>query len=194
MGTHPGICYTNLLLLFCLDLPRPRAGAADLGSAHPMHPQRGGLSLDWPDEAAAGKKPCPLIHASFLHCCTQHVGWFWWPVLCLSGPLLHLRLQCDTLPQSLLSQADAPRLARPPAARLPQAQGQVWVLWQRVHRRSLWGKHFTPFFFKKSFLLWFLSHCKQLHVTAHDFHGYMKGVFVESSRKSECTCQSPRRV
>lgn len=50
-------------------------------------------------------------------------------------------------------------------------------------------------FFKKSFLLWFLSHCKQLHVTAHDFHGYMKGVFVESSRrKSECTCQSPRRV
>lgn len=56
------------------------------------------------------------------------------------GPLLHLRLQRNPLPQSLLRQADAPRLARPPAARLPQAQGQVRVLWQRVHRRSLRGK------------------------------------------------------
>lgn len=61
-----------------------------------------------------------------------------------SGPLLHLRLQCDTLPQSLLRQADTSRLARPPAAWLPQAQGQVWVLWQRVHRWSLRGKQRRP--------------------------------------------------
>lgn len=35
------------------DLSRPRAGAADPGTAHPLHPQRGGLPLDRPDEAAA---------------------------------------------------------------------------------------------------------------------------------------------
>ena len=44
------------------------------------------------------------------------------------------------MPQPLLRQADAPRPARPPAARLPQAQGQVRVLRQRVHRWSLRGK------------------------------------------------------
>lgn len=36
------------------DLPGPGAGAADLGAGHPLHPQRGGLPLDGPDEAAAG--------------------------------------------------------------------------------------------------------------------------------------------
>lgn len=52
-------------------------------------------------------------------------------------PLLDLRLQRDPLPQPLLRQADAQRPARTPAARLPQAQGQVRVLRERVHRRGL---------------------------------------------------------
>lgn len=242
------ICYTALTLLsLSSDLPRPGAGAADLGAAHPLHPQWGGLPLDWTDEAAAGEHlnvphflrvfhllPIPRNDPSWVR--AQEVDWsssnwtpapletlakcpwatHWTPycswlagshlawqpppsvsecvcvwqrqhwealweqwrwissvpvppppppccfvaAVCLnaqlcvfgsfmtyslacippSGPLLHLRLQCDTLPQSLLCQADTPRLAWPPAARLPQAQGQVRVLWQRIHRRSLWGK------------------------------------------------------
>uniref|UniRef100_A0A3B3STW3 TNF receptor-associated factor n=1 Tax=Paramormyrops kingsleyae TaxID=1676925 RepID=A0A3B3STW3_9TELE len=36
------------------DIPRPRTGAADPRIEHPLHPQRGGLSLDRAGEAAAG--------------------------------------------------------------------------------------------------------------------------------------------
>ncbi|KAL0174288.1 hypothetical protein M9458_030256, partial [Cirrhinus mrigala] len=52
-------------------------------------------------------------------------------------PLLNLRLQCDSLSQPLLRQADAQRPARAPAARLSQTQGQMRVLRERVHRRGL---------------------------------------------------------
>ncbi|KAI2656194.1 TNF receptor-associated factor 4 [Labeo rohita] len=49
------------------------------------------------------------------------------PIRCIHKPLLDLRLQCDSLSQPLLRQADAQRPARAPAARLSQTQGQESV-------------------------------------------------------------------
>lgn len=46
------------------DLPGSGAGAADPSAGHPLHPQRGRLPLDGPDEAAAGEE---LQHPFFAH-------------------------------------------------------------------------------------------------------------------------------
>lgn len=136
-----------------LPLDRPDEAAAGEKLRHPLslslhllplHVIKHWLLLLVPVAALPPLASCSCLAAVWL--IAQQVlvcVWFWClaVVVSPSGPLLHLRLQCDSLPQSLLRQADAPWPARPPAARLPQAQGQVRVLWQRVHRRSLRGEH-----------------------------------------------------
>lgn len=87
------------------------------------------------------------------------------PSLCPPGPSWHLWLQRDPLPQPVQRQAEPPGPPRARPARLPQAQGQVRVLRQRLHwgglRGGHWGGHCggQPWWTCGHCALWLWGHC-----------------------------------